>query len=186
MYVKCILAIFILFVTGICVNAKECYNSSIITPSPFMGNNGEIFKLSDSSLWEVQHSYEYMYEYYPDVIVCPTIGKLLVKGKTISIKLVSAGKSSSDSKSKSKENRPEQLRKSEKADLIESQISGEFTGWEGETIFKLTNGQIWQQAAYAYTYSYKYMPKVMIFPSRGGYEMQVEGIDNRIRVVRIK
>ena len=28
-------------------------------------------------------------------------------------------------------------------DLIESNIDGEFQGWEGETIFKLLNGQIW-------------------------------------------
>jgi hypothetical protein len=63
---------------------------------------------------------------------------------------------------------------------------GNFSGWDGETIFKLTNGQIWQQAAYAYTYSYKFRPKVLIFVLPGAHEMQVEGIDKRIRVVRIK
>ena len=39
-------------------------------------------------------------------------------------------------------------------DVIESQIEGTFNGWTGETVFKLTNGQIWQQASYAYTYHY--------------------------------
>src|SRR6202044_232769 len=34
------------------------------------------------------------------------------------------------------------------APAIESSISGEFHGWDGETIFKLDNGQIWQQAEY--------------------------------------
>ncbi|MDR0881742.1 MAG: hypothetical protein LBP55_04270, partial [Candidatus Adiutrix sp.] len=34
---------------------------------------------------------------------------------------------------------------------IESQIDGTFEGWSGETVFKLTNGQIWQQSSYAYT-----------------------------------
>lgn len=36
---------------------------------------------------------------------------------------------------------------------IESEIEGEFNGWDGETIFKLTNGQIWQQAEYDYEYT---------------------------------
>ena len=29
--------------------------------------------------------------------------------------------------------------------VIESKIDGEFEGWEGDTIFKMMNGQIWQQ-----------------------------------------
>jgi hypothetical protein len=33
--------------------------------------------------------------------------------------------------------------------VIETQISGEFKGWDGETIFKMMNGQIWQQSTYA-------------------------------------
>jgi len=33
--------------------AQDCYQSSIVSPTPFMGNNGEIFKLADGSVWEV-------------------------------------------------------------------------------------------------------------------------------------
>jgi hypothetical protein len=29
---------------------------------------------------------------------------------------------------------------------IDSHIDGEFKGWEGETIYKLDNGEIWQQS----------------------------------------
>lgn len=47
------------------VIAQNCYESSIVSPSPFMGNNGEIFKLADGSLWEVKFEYEYLYEYLP-------------------------------------------------------------------------------------------------------------------------
>jgi len=36
--------------------------------------------------------------------------------------------------------------------VIEAQVDGEFNGWKGETIYKLRNGQIWQQAAYHYHY----------------------------------
>jgi hypothetical protein len=57
---------------------------------------------------------------------------------------------------------------------IESQIDGDFNGWEGETVYKLTNGQVWQQAEYTYTYSYSFMPKIIIFMKNGSYYMQVK------------
>ena len=59
-------------------------------------------------------------------------------------------------------------------------------GWDGETIFKLDNGQIWQQASYAYHYAYKYHPSVIIFNSGGSYKMQVEGESERIEVNRLR
>ena len=70
--------------------------------------------------------------------------------------------------------------------LIESSIEGEFKGWDGETIFKLDNGQIWQQAGYAYTYRYAFRPKVMIIKTDGGYRMKVDGVSGTIFVKRLK
>lgn len=70
--------------------------------------------------------------------------------------------------------------------LIESRIDGQFEGWTGETIFKLQNGQIWQQSTYAYKYAYKFSPPVLIYRSGGGYRMQVEGVDGTIGVVPIR
>jgi hypothetical protein len=69
---------------------------------------------------------------------------------------------------------------------IESKIDGEFNGWNGETIFKLTNGQIWQQSSYAYTYHYAYMPKVTIYKINNKYKMIVEGVKGSIEVKQIK
>ena len=66
----------------------ECYEASIVKPSPFMGNDGEIFKLDDGSLWEVKYEYEYMYEYHPDVIICPSKGKLIVEGTSLNVEYV--------------------------------------------------------------------------------------------------
>ena len=63
----------------------DCYESSILNPTPFMGNNGEIFRLADGSIWEVKYEYEYMYEYYPSVLVCPTLGKLIVDGEVLNV-----------------------------------------------------------------------------------------------------
>jgi len=70
--------------------------------------------------------------------------------------------------------------------VIETRIDGDFEGWEGETIFKLTNGQIWQQFSYAYTYHYAYSPEVLIYRSGAAYKMKVDGVDNTIFVVRLK
>jgi hypothetical protein len=69
---------------------------------------------------------------------------------------------------------------------VESSISGEFKGWDGETIFKLANGQIWQQAAYDYMYSYAYAPDVTIYQTSSGCRMKVEDEDETVLVKRIK
>jgi hypothetical protein len=69
---------------------------------------------------------------------------------------------------------------------IESTIAGDFNGWEGETIFKLDNGQIWEQAEYDYTYSYSYRPDVTIYSTSGGCRMKVEDEDETILVRRIR
>ena len=69
-------------------NAEKCYESIIQKPSPFMGNDGEIFKLSDGSLWEVKYEYEYLYEYNPDVIICPDKGKLIINNKKLNVEKV--------------------------------------------------------------------------------------------------
>lgn len=70
--------------------------------------------------------------------------------------------------------------------VVESRIDGEFTGWEGETIFRLVNGQIWQQASYAYRYHYIYGPKVLIYRSGAVYKMKVDGVVGEIAVRRLK
>ena len=69
---------------------------------------------------------------------------------------------------------------------IESSISGEFKGWDGETIFKLSNGQIWQQSEYDYMYSYSYSPDVTIYSTQSGCRMKVEDEDETILVKRLK
>jgi hypothetical protein len=69
---------------------------------------------------------------------------------------------------------------------IESQLDGEFNGWEGETVVKLVNGQIWQQTEYHYEYHYAYMPKVLVYVAGGGYKMKVDGISKAIGVQRLR
>jgi len=69
---------------------------------------------------------------------------------------------------------------------IETQMSGEFEGWDGETIFRLDNGQIWEQSSYNYTYHYAYRPEVIIYSSGGGCKMKVDGVSDTISVRLIR
>ncbi|WP_257179855.1 MULTISPECIES: hypothetical protein [Bradyrhizobium] len=70
--------------------------------------------------------------------------------------------------------------------VVETQVDGEFNGWEGETVVKLMNGQIWQQTEYHYEYHYAYMPKVLVYPSGNGYKMKVDGLSKPIGVARLR
>ncbi len=72
------------------------------------------------------------------------------------------------------------------APAIESNLAGDFNGWEGETVFKLDNGQIWEQAEHSYTYSYSYRPEVTIYRVSGGCRLKVEDEDETILVRRIR
>lgn len=69
-------------------NAASCYESSVVKPSPFMGNDGEIFQLADGTVWEVKYEYEYLYEYYPDVVICPDSQVLIIKGKKLNVQQI--------------------------------------------------------------------------------------------------
>ena len=86
---------------------QECFNASVIAPSPLMGNHGEIFRTSDGSIYEVSGSYEYLYAYYPSVTICPSRGKMLVNGKTVGIIPVQTSSRSSKPSSGKGSSRPE-------------------------------------------------------------------------------
>jgi len=72
------------------------------------------------------------------------------------------------------------------SDVVNTYIQGDFEGWEGETVFVLDNGQIWQQSSYAYMYQYAYRPEVIIINISGSWKMKVEGVDEMIDVIRLK
>ena len=82
---KVLLTLILFFTMVVTISAQDCYQSSIVSPYPFMGNDGEIFKLADGSKWKVkQHRiYLFMYEYYPKVLICPSEGQLLVDGEIL-------------------------------------------------------------------------------------------------------
>ena len=68
--------------------------------------------------------------------------------------------------------------------VIETRIDGTFNGWTGETVWRMTNGQIWQQTSYGYHYHYAYRPEVLIYQSSSGWKMKVDGDDEDGVLVR--
>jgi hypothetical protein len=78
---------------------------------------------------------------------------------------------------------------SEARDVVATNFLGEFKGWEGDAIFKLENGQVWQQAESGSLKGIKTMqnPKITIRPGMlGAWYLQVEGYNKSIKVKRIK
>ena len=71
--------------------------------------------------------------------------------------------------------------------VVETRIDGEFDGWDDDKIYKMQNGQIWQQSSYHYHYHYAYSPEVLIYPSNGGYKIHVHDDDDEdVSVRRLK
>lgn len=70
---------------------------------------------------------------------------------------------------------------------IETRIAGRFTGWTGETLFKLENGQEWEQAATGYFTNVNLdHPRVVIKRLAFGYLLTLPGHGETVFVRRIK
>lgn len=172
-------------------SAADCFQSSITKPQPFMGNNDEVFQLVDGSIWQVKYEYEYMYAYYPDVIICPSDGKLIIESKQLNVVQLSPARVLPKAKVPATPGNPAapstSAPRAAPQEVIQSRINGEFKGWEGETVYVLTNGQIWQQASYHYHYHYAYSPEVLIYPSYGVFKIHIDGDDDEdVEVRRLK
>lgn len=150
--------------------AQSCYETTVRSPSPFMGNNGEIIKLDDGSVWEVKYAYEYLYEYYPLVTICPAKGQLLIKDKSINVQAVSSRSSTGDGGQ----------------GVLESTIVSKFEGLNTGNIYRLANGQVWEQVEPWIWVWIWVNPAVMIYSASGGYKMKVEEIEHPVFVRRIK
>jgi hypothetical protein len=73
------------------------------------------------------------------------------------------------------------------AGAYEGQISGDFHGWDGDTIYKLMDGHIIQQLEYHYHYHYAYAPHVIIYQSSDGYKIHVVDDDDQdIKIAILK
>ncbi len=70
---------------------------------------------------------------------------------------------------------------------VVSRIIGEFSGWDGKTIFKLENGQTWQQTEDKLFYVKEVNPAITIKPkSFGTWVLKLDDFGHSVRVKRIK
>jgi len=69
-------------------------------------------------------------------------------------------------------------------DVIESNIEGDFRGWDGTTSFKLSNGDEWVQDEIKTLFSpIVFRPAVYIYTgSYGSFKMKVAGVDETLQV----
>jgi hypothetical protein len=148
----------------------QCFRSSITSPAPFLGNHDEIFQLSDGSYWRVQHEYSYLYEYYPNVVVCPDRMLLIVGDRTLNVApIVSAPGDPNEERA-----------------VVESRIDGQFEGFEFGRVYLLQNGQVWRQTSARIRLRLRLSPRVLIVPTASGFEMTVEGVEGGVRVERLR
>jgi hypothetical protein len=69
---------------------------------------------------------------------------------------------------------------------ITSKILGEFTGFNSGNVFRLVNGQVWQQKKHKYKYKYSYRPDIHIYKDQfGHWMMKVSTMDEAIEVVQV-
>ena len=146
--------------------AQSCYESSIVSPSPFMGNNGEIFKLADGSVWEVKYEYEYLYEYHPSVILCPSRGKLIVGKKSLNVRQVAGRPSGPQSTS------------GNWVLFEETNLQGSISGTiQQGKIFKTTSGNVYEVVGVTLQLVLELQPDVMVLRNGSTYKLVVKGFD---------
>ena len=70
---------------------------------------------------------------------------------------------------------------------VTAHYDGEFTGWSGQTLFKLENGQVWRQTESGRMAFQRDRPLITIKRGAfGGYKLSVEGSNRTVRVKRVK
>jgi hypothetical protein len=173
---KCLLVLLVALITSTKVLAQDCYESSIITPAPFMGNNDEIFTLADGSIWQVKYEYEYMYEYYPSVLICPGLGKLIVGQKTLNIVHISGGKQGS-APEKSQAQSP-QIQTGKWEIYEDTSLQGSISGTvKRGRIFKTTSGNVYEVTGITLQLVLQLQPDVMVLRNGDVYKLVVKGFD---------
>lgn len=79
-----------------------------------------------------------------------------------------------------------EVKVAEKPEVALAQIAGDFRGWDGKTLFRLTNGQVWQQRVGG-RYRYRAVdPQVRIQRARFGYYLEITATGRKVGVKRIK
>jgi hypothetical protein len=104
-----------------------------------------------------------------------------------SLATLAASKGSSATVEDSSED-PQDPEEEQERTPITSNLSGKFSGWDGQTTFRLKNGQVWVQSDKDKFYTKEIQnPVVTIEPAMfGTWRLSVEGFDENCRVKRIQ
>ncbi len=78
--------------------------------------------------------------------------------------------------------------KDEDTSTITSKLVGTFSGWDGQTVFKLENGMIWAQTSKKKFHTKEIENPVVTIEHGmfGSWRLRVEGVDEECRVKRIQ
>lgn len=71
--------------------------------------------------------------------------------------------------------------------IYKGTIKGKFKGFKNSTTtFEFTDGQIWRQAEAKFLYQFKQSPEAKVIYKDNKNYLEVQGIDERVEVRRIK
>ncbi len=79
------------------------------------------------------------------------------------------------------------VKKAAKEERVEAKITGEFNGWNGDTVFHLDNGQVWKQRLRGRNSASAESPEIVISKNwMGFYRLTVVSSGRSVGVKRIK
>ena len=68
--------------------------------------------------------------------------------------------------------------------IVDSKLSGAFTGWRGDAKYELTNGQLWTQVPSSQSYDYKFRPGAKIWQDDSRFFLSLDGVDGLVEVTQ--
>lgn len=69
--------------------------------------------------------------------------------------------------------------------ITEDELSGACCGWDGATVFRLSNGEVWQQCAFRARRLYLSCPEIRVWRCAGKHWLEVAGVGEILPVERV-
>ena len=169
---------FFLSIIFLAIYASICSASQVILQSrivnDFQGFNSDaVFIMQNGTAWQQsRYTYDYSYKYHPQATIIKHGYEyiLIVDGVDEHVTVDYLGKA------------------------YEESISGEFDGWDGDTIFKLSDGSIWEQIGGGHESNHHHNPDIYLIEQSLVYKNKnivlyyalVEDSEELVQVQRIK
>jgi hypothetical protein len=155
--------------------ADACYETSVVSPSPFLGINDEIVKLADGSVWEVKYEYAYLYAYFPRVTICPGRGKLIVERTTLNVQQLSQSRSTEQGGQQASSG------SSRWTVFEETNIQGLVSGVvQRGSIFKTVSGNIYEVTGATAQAVAVAQPSVMVLRNGNVFKLNIRGFTDAL------